>query len=308
MDLLGVSAQTIALGSLESDPLFGNPVALRARFRAIFVAPGLAGNDYVILDELVRPGGLLAEFVALGGSAVINVAGQPPEQALPLVVAPGGATYEPAPVHDAETIVTPSHPYFTGIGFGGIPLGAASFAGWAPADRGSLTTPEAVLLRNGSGGKTVVEYPYGLGKVIVTTLNFCASGPDGPDRPALQNLIMLGRFFQGTAQTPAATLTLTSTPTETPLPPTGTVTNTPTVTRTASPTPSTSATPVFAPGDVDRDGDIDGSDLAALIHLIFAESRVPVSAAAAPPEADVNADGYLTAADIAALLAALGRR
>lgn len=209
--------------------------------------------------------------------------------------------------HATGVIVAPSHPYFTGFGFAGRMLGPDDFEGWDPVDQGSLTDigDATILVGNESLAPSMIEYAWGSGKVIATTLNFCAQGANGPDRPALENLLRYARFFSGTALTPAPTFTPTWTPTDTPVPPTPT--RTPTGRATATPTPSPSPTttlPTLRPGDIDRNGKLEEADLRLLLRLLFEFSGIPVSASGAPREADANFDDFLTAADVVGWLAA----
>jgi hypothetical protein len=174
-------------------------------------------------------------------------------------------------------------------------------------DLGQLvqTSSDTVLLRN-SDGIAMIEYAYGDGKVILSSLNFCGPNVSGRDRRALENLLRYGRFYEGAAFTPAATLTPTPTPTQTPVPPTGTVTNTPTVTLTPTEGPSATPTPIILRGDLNNDGTVDSVDLSLLLALLFERSGERVSGSDIPPAADVNADDYLTSADVTALMELLG--
>ena len=240
---------------------------------------------------------------------MINVAGVRGDQ---MSVAPGGAGFV-AGDRNFETPANPQHPFFTGEGYGGEALTQSDFIAWGPVDRGELVAlpspPPTVLLRNGTTSVSMIEYPYGDGKVILTSLNFCANGTDGPDRQALENLLKYGRFYQGAAQTPAPTVTSTPTPTNTPAPPTGTVTLTPTITPTLASTSTPSRTPTPEPllrGDVNGDGEVNEIDLSLLIRLIFERSGEGVAGSDIPPAADVNADDRITTADLLALASVVG--
>ncbi len=85
--------------------------------------------------------------------------------------------------------------------------------------------------------------------------------------------------------------TPTPSPTETPLPPDSTATPSATI-------------PIVAPGDLDGDGQITDADTSLLIAEIFDGDgdRVPAGggAVASGPEADVNGDDRITAADLVA--------
>lgn len=60
-------------------------------------------------------------------------------------------------------------------------------------------------------------------------------------------------------------------------------------------------------GDVDENGVVDELDLALLIRLVFERSGEHVGGSDIAAEADVNGDDLLTAADVTALMQALGR-
>ncbi len=107
---------------------------------------------------------------------------------------------------------------------------------WGPTDEGVLTNlppPTTVILRN-VDGPSMVEYPYGDGKVIVSTLTFCTDALQATQGDALDNLLVYGRFFEGLARTPGFTVTPTPTPSPTPTGPTLTPSNT----RTRPPSPT----------------------------------------------------------------------
>ncbi len=250
------------------------PAALRDLFRVIYVAPNLSSADYTALSTQVASSGVIEQFVSMGGVAVINLAGSQGDQT---AVAPGGVGFSSAMQHDGENIEQPQHPYFTGVGFAGQPLSKSDFDAWLPTDFGSLTglpSTATTLLQNSDQGSTLAEYPYGDGKVIVSTLSYCWPGKPGSDGSPAANLLRYSRFYSGSAETPAPTVTPTFSPTVTP-----TRTNTVQTVATATPTPP-------------------ASDVDALIAAIFAGT--------APPQDDVNGDGAVTAADIPALLSLLG--
>jgi hypothetical protein len=272
-------------GKTEPFPLLAtrDPDEQRAIFQVVYVAPGMSSLDYDLLREMVAPGGFIDRFVSSGGVAVINAAGLLGEQ---LDIAPRGVGFSGAAPHDSETILTPVHPYFTGLGYAGDTLTVANFNGWQPTDLGTLTNVPAdatVLLRN-SDGPALVEYTHGAGRVIVSSLRYCWEDELLPEF-ATRNLLRYSRFFQGSAATPGPTVTPTPTATATP---SMTASTTPSRTRTAT------ETPVVLPGDVDGNGRIDADDLVALIEALFDVTP--------PLAADVNQDGAVRAADIPALL------
>jgi hypothetical protein len=288
-----LSSATLEITRLAST----QPVALRDLYRSIYVPPGLGAADYDLLRQLVALGGSLEQFVSLGGVAVINLAGTQGDQ---MDVAPGGVGLTAGAQHNAEDIQLTTHPYITGLGIGGEALTPEDFSDWLPTDDGTLTNLPAnatVLLSNGmtnTSGPSWAEYPYGDGKVIVTTLRYCWTDQPASQGAAARNLFRYGRFYEGAGQTPAPTYT--STPTFT-----STATRTATRTRTPTPTgslrPTATLTPSFLPGDVNGDTIVDENDLPDLIDAIFSNDP--------PPAADVNRDGRVTAADLAALISVL---
>jgi len=293
---LGLTNATRSL--FDTSP--GDPVAARATYEAMYVAPSLSAGEYEQLRVLVASGtGFIERFVALGGVAIIHVAGGIGSQ---LDIAPGGVDFVAAPQHNSETIQQTAHPYFTGAGYAGEVLSEAEFLNWQQTDYGRLDQVPggATVLLDSGDGPTLVEYNYGAGRVVVSTLSYCWDGKPGSNLAPARNLLRYGHFYQGSAQTPAPTYTATSTPTITPTP---TVTSTPrpptvtrTPTRTRTPTPT--ATVNYLVGDANLDTVVDELDLEALIDLIFGELGEGVYVA----EADVNFDGVLTSADVVGLV------
>lgn len=231
---------------------------------------------------MVAPGGFIEQFVSLGGVAVINVAGLIGDQTN---IAPNGVSFSRQSQHDEENILVPDHLYITGLGFGGSSLSPSDFAAWGPADLGTLTNlPEnATVVLSNADGNSWAEYPYGAGRVIVTTLTYCWEGKPNSQLAAATNLLLYSRFYSGSAFTPAPTVTASGSPTPTfsPRPSrTPSPTYTPSATRTPTPTiPLPTPTPAVAIADV--------------IAAIFGDSDAAV--------ADVNRDEDVTAADVPAL-------
>jgi len=267
-----------------------DPLTLRSLYQVIYVAPDLSTADYTLLRQMSSPGGVLEQFVSAGGVAVIHLAGSVGDQ---VEVAPGGVGFSLTAAHNSEAIPDPQHPYLTGLGFAGEALSASSFIGWQPTDNGVLANlpGDATVLLSNSNGPSLAEYPYGAGRVIVSSMSYCWIGRPGSDGAATRNLLRYSRFYQGAAQTPAPTFTPTPSPSMTP---TRTSTATPRVTS----TPRRSPTPLF--GDVNQDGAVNAADVNALIGALFAS--------APPLEADVNGDGVVSVADLTALLQLLGRQ
>jgi hypothetical protein len=91
--------------------------------------------------------------------------------------------------------------------------------------------------------------------------------------------------------------------------PSGDASPTPTNTPTATPMPSAAATATAAvrlPGDVDGDGDVDDGDRAWLVRELFdgdgdARDAAGGGSVSSGPEVDVDDDGRITAADLAAI-------
>jgi Dockerin type I domain len=281
-------------GTDSFDRLVGeDPTRLRDLYKVIYVAPDLGDADYTLLRQIVASGGVIEQFVSMGGVAVINAAGSLGDQE---DIAPGGVGFSGAAQHLSEQILAPSHPYFTGVGFGGEPLSSSDFDNWQPTDYGTLTNlpgDAAVLLAN-NDGPSLAEYQYGEGRVIVSTLAYCWDGKPASQGAAARDLLRYSQFYTGSAQTPGPTVTQTGTATPTR---TATVTRTPTRTVPRSPTLTPTPTPTPIPvlrGDVNDDGVVDDTDLVPLIDALFMD--------APPPAADVNADGGVSAADLPAFL------
>lgn len=256
-----------------------DPVELHEQWLVTYVAPGLHSADYTLLTQLSRPGGFIDRFVSLGGFAVINVGG---DQSAPNV-APRGVGYTLTPLSNQDLIETATHGYITGEGFAGAQLDADSFLRWEPTDEGVLTNVPAdatVVLRRFDDGPTWVEYNHGAGRVIVTTLDYCKSGPKSRG-VTIENLLSYSRFYRGLAQTPGLTVTPTNTPTATATGPTRTPTSTRTPTFTREPT--STATPTEVPL----------IPLVDLIATLFDPNP--------PAEANINADARISVADVVAL-------
>lgn len=291
------SSRSLGLNNLGSR----DPVIDQQRNQAVYLAPGLTLSDFDDLRALSTSGGYLERFAALGGVIVLNLAhSSAPGGVQQDGIAPGGVSYLPTSGHNSEQILQPSHLYFTGLGYAGEPLVTDNFANWNTTDNGVLINvpASATRLLQTADGPTMIEYPYGDGRVIATTLTYCWPGRPTANGPPLRNLLRYSRFFAGKAQTPAPTFTITRTPTpsKTPtvthtLPPT--FTGTPTKTRTPTPTgPTATRTPVA--GDVNDDGIVNDLDLGTLLDAIFNDPP--------NPRADVNLDQRISAADIPTLI------
>jgi len=214
-----------------------DPAQLRNTYQVIYVAPGLNSEDYGFLQQMVALNGTIERFVSFGGVAVINVAGAYGDQP---GIAPDDVGFSAATEHNSETIEAATHPYITGAGFGGEALGAGDFEGWQQTDLGTLTglPPDATIVLTNSDGPSWVEYRYGDGRLIVTTLTYCTSSEPNSQQAAARNLLRYSRFFSGSAFTPAPTVTLGPRPTATKSPP---------FSPTASPTLAAALTPTESP-------------------------------------------------------------
>jgi len=262
----------------------------RSKYQVIYVAPELGTDDYATLRNMSAAGGVIEQFVSLGGVAVLNVAGNFGDQAS---VAPDEVGFSAASTHDSESILLPDHAYFTGVGFGGDALTTSDFATWHSTDLGTLSNlpGDATILLSNSDGPSLAEYRHGDGRVIISSLTYCWDSEPNSQLAAASNLLLYSRFYQGAAFTPAPTVTVTPLPTSTRTP---SITPTPRATSTATPTRTPTVAPTIAVGDVNSDGVIDQADLDSLIAALFEDE--------APPGPDVNADAAVTSADIPALL------
>lgn len=279
-----------------------DPETLHNQFLSIYIAPGLSDTDYGLLQNMSQPGGFLERFVSLGGLAVINIANASGNSALLRTdVAPGGLNYSHPPQSDVntQTIINMLHPYVTGEGYGGDPITNSTFTQWNPTSLGFLSdlpAETATVLRGNTSQPTWIEYNYGAGRVVVTTLTYCTPGQPNSMNKALDNLLKYGRFYSGGAQTPASTVTSTPTPTDTRTPTptltgqaTRTATPTPTNTETATPESTATATPIGCIGDCNDDGTVAVTDLIVMVNIALANQE-----ASACPAGDVNADGQVT--------------
>jgi hypothetical protein len=249
---LTVSVQSLTnLAGLDGE-------AQHTLFKTIYIPPGLTADDVTTLRAMVAPGGFIDEFASAGGAAVIHLAGPGLVSPDPNL-APGGVGFRSNSFHNSEDILAPAHPYITGMGFGGIALTGAEFAGWGPTDEGFLINlpPGATTILANVDGPSLVEYPFGEGKVLVSTLPFCTDGMPATQGDALENLLRYSPFFEGLARTPGFTVTATPTATPTPtgptLTPSVTRTRPPTATRTPTPSPGTTETGTPTPATTATD-------------------------------------------------------
>lgn len=295
---LGFTSRGISFEDLALDSTL-DPAGLLRDYLTIFVAPGLDESAFSFLREISANGGRLERFVFLGGVAVINLSG---DSFFESSLAPGGVDYRRAANHDSENLRLRSHPYATGEGYAGTTLFNSSFANWGPSDGGHVESfPEgSQQIVTNTDGPAMVEYNYGAGRVIVTTLNFCSASSQASRGAALQNLLKYSRFFNGLAQTPGLTATPTSTPTNTP---TGLVTDTPTITATPNvtdtptetPMPSPTPTSDFAPcaGDCNTDGIVNVGEIIRAVGIALGNQAL-----SACPAADDDGNGTVSIGEL----------
>ncbi len=306
---LGLLTVTLPIETLATSE---DPVDRHEQVLSIYVAPSMKNaapddenEDFVFLQNMMRPGGFIERFVALGGLAVINIASVADRDD----IAPGGVDYRAGGNADSETILNQLHPYITGQGYGGEPLLASSFSQWGPTDRGfftSLPMGSMQLLRSSPARPSMIEYNYGAGRVILTSLTFCTPSQPSSMGRALDNLLKYGRFYEGGAQTPAPTVTSTPTATATL---TGQATNTPTRTRTpavtatgtetATPDETPTPTPIACAGDCDGTEDVSVSDLVLMVSIALGNQPVDLCRAG-----DTDGNGEIT---IEELVVAVGK-
>jgi len=187
MTKLGLTNDGIAIGALEAS----NPDTLRSGYRAIYLPAVAESAQLGKLRPLMAVGGVLERFVNGGGTLMLVLTGYTADQT---DIAPGGVDVVRNGPHNQEAIVVPTHPYFTGAGIGGTPLGVGAFGGWQHTDLGTLGgLPEGarVLLQN-AHGPSLAEYGYGRGRVIVTTLSYGWTGFPARVGAAWDNLLRYG--------------------------------------------------------------------------------------------------------------------
>ena len=144
-----------------------------ASFDAVFVSPGFGNRGYDALRNAVRNGGSLQRYVANGGTIVLNVAGNFGDQGN---IAPGGVDFFFG-IHNQETFASPTHRYLTGAtsqddDYDGAELAPGDFDDWLNTDHGYLTNlqGQTITILQNVNGASLIEYPEGEGRVIVSTL------------------------------------------------------------------------------------------------------------------------------------------
>jgi len=167
---------TVDLATLANTP----PETL-AGYQAIWVNPSLSSANYTTLRTAVAPAGSLEQYVNAGGTLVLNVAGNSSSQN---DIAPGGVDYDGNFTHQAENFTLPTYRYLTGATHNGGLLSPSDFDAWGSTDHGFLANllPGVTVLSN-AHGPSFVEYPYGAGRVILTTLTYGWGGGGAKGAP-----------------------------------------------------------------------------------------------------------------------------
>jgi uncharacterized repeat protein (TIGR01451 family) len=150
------------------------------QYRVVYMEPSWGDYGNLNLSNL-------AAYVEAGGLAVINIAGNIGSAE---DIDPAGTDYHRTKTHNAETMLRPDHPYITGQPYGGSPLMTSDFNGWGSTDHGWLTgyPPDSQLVLENVNGPSWLQYPYGSGQVIVTTLTY-GWGSRGARGAPLANLV-----------------------------------------------------------------------------------------------------------------------
>ena len=163
MEAQGWNVTTALVPNVGSDDLL-------SQFDVVWIP---AQATAVALHLLV--GGKLVVFTLEGGVVVVTgVSGAPLETGTSVDIAPGGpdAKALPAAGAGAVTIVAVDHASITGAGIGGTALTAADLDPTAGGGRGSLSNAPtgAIVIAQNSEGPVAVEYGFGDGHVLVSTL------------------------------------------------------------------------------------------------------------------------------------------
>jgi len=150
------------------------------QYCAVYLEPNW--NDYGNLN-LTN----LAAYVQAGGVAVINIAGNIGSAD---DIDPAGTDYHREYTHNSETILLSEHPYITGQPYGGSLLTISDFNSWGSTDHGWLAgyPPSSQVVLQNTRGPSWLQYPYGSGQVIVTTLTYGWGGGGGRGAP-MENLL-----------------------------------------------------------------------------------------------------------------------
>lgn len=221
--LAGPRFPAVLSGSQASLANIVNGVTPITGTQVLFVNPGLRAADYALLQQGSAPGGVLHNFAQSGGvlvlllSPIYAISDGPGviSNTMTQNIAPGGLDlivdmdssgfFNPPDGHIAQQITDPTHPYITAAA-GGTPLTNAHFVNLF--DRGgpmqdprqtsfgildTSTLSGASNLRNVvrgvnapglPDGTTFLEYSFGNGTVIATTLAIGLSSGNSFSPPA----------------------------------------------------------------------------------------------------------------------------
>jgi uncharacterized repeat protein (TIGR01451 family) len=149
-------------------------------YRVVYLEPNWDDYGNLNLSNLTA-------YVEAGGLAVINIAGNIGSAE---DIDPAGTAYHRTDTHNSETILWPDHPYITGQPYGGSPLMTSDFNWWGQTDHGWLTgyPAESQLVLRNPEGPSWLQYHYGSGQVILTTLTY-GWGSSGARGAPLVNLV-----------------------------------------------------------------------------------------------------------------------
>lgn len=188
--------------------IVGTAVSTLSGFDVIWINPVLSSANYTTLQTGVANGGSLEQYVFGGGILVLNIAGNFGDKS---DIAPGGVDLIRNPNHQSEIFTTPGHAYLTGNGFGGASLTTGDFLNWSYTDHGRLANLpplDSTTILSNTDGVSLVEYQYGSGRVLLTTVTFGWAGTG----IAIDNWINYSAFAssQVAVPEPATILLLTS--------------------------------------------------------------------------------------------------
>jgi hypothetical protein len=158
--------------------------------KTLVIMPGF--GDY---SDLAGNQSFLTSFLNAGGYLILNIAGNNGNLS---DFAPGGIDYINynfgGGLHESETIADTSHPYISGsFNPNASALSPASFDNWFSTDHGSLSglPGGSTTILNYSNGASLVEYAFGNGHVLASTLTY-AWGSNGAQSQPLNNLLLYG--------------------------------------------------------------------------------------------------------------------
>ena len=166
---LGLDFDTISLSGLSAS----NGATLAASYSTLYLAPG--STNYSTYSSLSANGGVLDSYVSQGGVAILNVGAT--TSGTFANVLPGRVDYGGSRQNTGFTVDL-SHPFISGIGFGGTALTANDdfngANGWNSTSHGFLTDlpAGATVIVDHAVGAQMIEYAHGDGLVIGSGLTF----------------------------------------------------------------------------------------------------------------------------------------